>query len=168
MKRANGRHSPWLVVALIVAPILGCTTPERDALPELPHDLSIAVEIEGKEVASIDTARLAAQAPDYVDEHRRAWRLGALLGASYVRADMQIEAEQRDGTRTILARPADATKGRESVLLLNRNGDVLIAELDVGEPFPGFHGRGGNRGRAGDPDRIRDVTRLRVSSMPSR
>ncbi len=163
MKRADRHYAARLIVALTVVSVVGCTTPERDPPARIPPDLSITVEVDGVEVAAIDAARLTAQPPDYVDEHRQAWRLGTLLGSSYVRGETHLEAEQRDGTRTILA-----AQGREPVLLLNRNGDALIAELDVSEPFPGFHGRGGNRGRAGDPDRIRDVTRLRVSSAPSR
>ena len=111
------KSSLW-TAGLLLALVVGCTAPAGDVRPGVPADLMIAVEIDGKAVAPIDAARLDALAPDYVDEHRRAWRLGALL--------------------------------------------------DVGEPFPGFHGRGGNRGRAGDPDRIRDVTHIRLSAAQAR
>jgi hypothetical protein len=158
MRRQTGFHV--LVLSALVA---GCTAGDPPA-PAIPATLQVAVEVDGSAAAAIDAARLRATPPDYVDEHRRAWRLATLLADTYVPAAMELEVEQRDGTRTVFTRPTDAAAGQEPVLLLNRNGQVLIAMLDSHEPFPPFHGRGGNRGRAGDPDRLHDVVRVRLST----
>jgi hypothetical protein len=144
--------------------VVGCTTGDPLSAPTIPATLQVAVEVDGSAAAAIDADRLRATTPDYVDEHRRAWRLATLLAGAYVPAAMELEVEQRDGTRTVFTRPTDAAAGQEPVLLLNRNGQVLIAMLDSHEPFPPFHGRGGNRGRAGDPDRLHDVVRVRLST----
>jgi hypothetical protein len=76
---------------------------------------------------------------------------------------MQLEVEASDGQRTIFTRFGD-TLAEEPVLMVNRKGQVLIALVQPDDPFPAFHGRGGNRGQSARANRIRGVTKLRLTS----
>jgi len=139
--------------------------PPISGSPQVPAELQIAVELDGRELTPIDAARLRALKADFEDPGRRAWRLGTLLGVA-LPDGATVEVERTDGVKVTL--PARSADGHEAAIELDRRGEVLFAVLRADDPFPAFHGRGGNRGRPGDPlTRIRDLKRLRVTS-PSR
>lgn len=147
----------------ILALAAGCTGPAESPPSILPHDVSIAVEIDGRSLAPIDRAALASQ-PDMVDQHRLAWRLDRLVPE--MSAARQLVVERRDGQRVVLPLGAGGAAPSRVALVLNRKGEVVIALLDPEEPFPAFHGRGGNRGRAPGGERIRDPLWLRLRTRP--
>jgi hypothetical protein len=134
--------------------------PPISGSPEVPAALQIAVEVDGREAQPIDAARLRALKADFEEPGRRAWRLAALLGIPLAEG-ATVEVERADGVKVSL--PVKSADGREAAIELDRRGEVLFAVLRADDPFPAFHGRGGNRGRPGDPlTRVRDLKRLRV------
>jgi hypothetical protein len=131
--------------------------------PEVPTALQIAVELDGRAQPPIDAARLRSLKADFEDPGRRAWRLGTLLGAPLADG-ATVEVERTDGVKVTL--PARSADGHEAAIELDRRGEILFATLRADDPFPAFHGRGGNRGRPGDPlTRIRDLKAIRVLSL---
>lgn len=142
---------------------LGCSKPAEQQAP-IPADLKIFVELDGHALPPIDAASLAV-APDIEDEHRVAWRLDRLV--PQVARASQLVVEQRDGERVVLplGDDTDARAASDIALLLNRKGEVVLGALDPDDPFPAFHGRGGNRGRGQQgEERIRDPRWLRLRS----
>ena len=71
-----------------------------------------------------------------------------------------VEVEDGEGVKTVLSTVGEAKDGREVVFAVNRLGEARVALILPAEPFPSFHGRGGNRGRGGDPTRIREVRKI--------
>src|SRR5512147_1861028 len=72
--------------------------PPPPAAPvEPPATLKIAVEVDGKEQAPVDAARLKAVAPDFSDPERRAWKLSSLLGPSATLPGAEVAAIGSDG-----------------------------------------------------------------------
>ncbi|MFZ5470845.1 MAG: hypothetical protein ACOZIN_15575 [Myxococcota bacterium] len=163
------KASSFRVAAFLlwVAQALACQSPSKPRPVAVPEGIQIPVEIDGKEASPLSTQQLRGIAPDYVAGDRFAWRLGALLGPSYTRPDSVLEVEQADGVKLLFTRPAEKIDGQEPVLALNRRGDVLVALMKPDNPFPSFHGRGGNRGREGDPStRIHGIKRIRLFLLP--
>jgi hypothetical protein len=142
----------------------GCSQPPEPQRGGVPPDLSINVEIDGRPLAPIDARSLAA-APDIEDQHRLAWRLERLI--PQLADAKQLVVEKSDGQRVVLPLGDGGQPVSEIALLLNLKGEVVLASLDPSNPFPAFHGRGGNRGRAPGEDRIRDPHWLRLRSRPS-
>jgi hypothetical protein len=131
-------------------------------------DLRVPVEVNGTERAPIDPAMLRRVKPDYVQGERRAWRFATLLGPEFERQDAGLEIENARGLKTSIAPPTRQIDGRIAVLALNRKGDLVVAMVPPDDPFPKFHGRGGNRGRSGDPARVtRDIKRIRLTYGPN-
>jgi hypothetical protein len=165
-------QSAWLAVALGFA--CGCAKagdesqakrapgPPPPPGVEIPAALSVPVEVHGKPAAPIDAARLAATAPDFVDDDHRAWRLTALLAQELRGADAAIEAVGSDGVAISL--PTSSVAGSaQPALVLTRRGKVAAAMIDPAEPFPAYHGQGGRLKRRGDPlPRIEPLRLLRV------
>jgi hypothetical protein len=147
-----------LTAALLAA---ACTRPEPEAAP--PADLQIRVEIDGKPLSTIAAVDLAAN-PDIEDEHRQAWKLERLV--PQLADARQLVVEQSDGQRVVLPL-TDSIEAANIALVLNRKGEVVLAALDPDNPFPAYHGRGGNRGRAPGEERIRDLSWLRLRSRLS-
>lgn len=129
---------------------------------DVPEGVKVDVEIDGRESVPITSEGLRAVTPSYHDTDLRAWRLVAILPADAVKAGMQLDVEEQNGRRTIFARFGE--KDGEPVLMVNRKGQVLIALIEPDNPFPAFHGRGGNRGQGARADRIRGVTKLRLTT----
>jgi hypothetical protein len=75
---------------------------------------------------------------------------------------MNLDVEDASGQRVILARIGQT--GSEPVLMVNRKGQVLVALIEPSDPFPAFHGRGGNRGAGSRGNRVRDVVKLRLTA----
>jgi hypothetical protein len=164
-----------LMVALLGATLgLGCAkggsddgakrTPEPPPHPdvEIPADLSIPVDVDGKPAPPIDAKRLKMVKPDYSAEGHRAWKLVSLLGTAASRPGAIIEAAGAAGV-SVTMRPPKAAAEPQPVLTLTRRGDVAAAVVTADDPFPDYHGRGGRLRRPGDPlPRVFPVTKLRV------
>lgn len=129
---------------------------------ELPADLHIAVEVDGQPAAPITRAALAAIPPDFRDADRSAWRFSSILGAPFQREDAVLEAVSPSGVAISLRRPR-SDREPQPVLYLTRRGDLVVAVVDPGDPFPTYHGQGGRLRRPGDPQpRLSSVSVLRV------
>lgn len=153
------------LTAALAALLMSCSQPSETRAP-VPADLKIFVELDGHSLPAIDAAALSAE-PDLEDEHRIAWRLERFV-PQIARAS-QLVVEKRDGERVVL--PLGGEDGEDGqtaagiALLLNRKGEVVLGSLDADNPFPAFHGRGGNRGRGQQgEERIRDPHWLRLRS----
>lgn len=150
-----------LVAQLLLA---ACSSPEGPERTGIPRDLEIFVEIDGSPLPTIDAGALAV-APDIEDEHRMAWKLERLV--PQLAQATQLVVEKRDRQRIVLPLGQQAASASQIALVLNRKGEVVLAALDPQNPFPAFHGRGGNRGRAPGEERIHDPYWLRLRSRPS-
>jgi hypothetical protein len=130
----------------------------------VPEDLRIEVFVAGLQTDMVDANRLGTIPPTYEDEDRKAWRLGIFFGEGFTRGDALLEVGAQDGTRSRFANPARVAEGEELVLSVNRKGEVVVAQVAIDDPFPRYHGRGGNRGRTtGDDRRSKAVVRLSLT-----
>ena len=165
-RRQSPRSPRWpallAALALALAPACNaCGAAPGDAGAGVPLSLRIPVVVNGAEGSPIDAALLGRIRPDFLDGDRQAWRVSSLLGAIAARPGVTIEIEDEAGSRTVIAGAGvEHEADREPVLAVNRTGEVRVALIKPAEPFPPFHGRGGNRGRGGDPTRIREVRRI--------
>jgi len=150
------------LTAALALLVMSCSQPSETRAP-VPADLKIFVELDGNSLPAIDAAALTAE-PDLEDEHRVAWRLQRFV-PQIARAS-QLVVEKRDGERVVLPLGVeDGPSAAGIALLLNRKGEVVLGSLDADDPFPAFHGRGGNRGRGQQgEERIRDPHWLRLRS----
>lgn len=152
-----------IVPVLLLASLSSCRAPEASSEAAVPDGVRVTVEINGGEGAPITSETLRATPPSFHDADHRAWLLKTVLPATAVRPGTELEVEEEDGTRTIFAR-IGAPEENEPALMVNRKGQVLIVLIDPDNPFPAFHGRGGNRGQGGRANRVRGVVGLRLTS----
>ncbi len=119
----------------------------------------VPVEIQGASSFAIDRALLDRVPADYTEEDRKAWRLSSLVGVAALGGGATVEVEDAQGQRVVLAQPSDLVAGLVPVVTVNRAGELrmALARNDGDEIFASFHGRGGNRGRGGEPGRVREV-----------
>jgi hypothetical protein len=130
----------------------------------VPASLSIAVEIDGKPAAPIDSARLAAAKPDFQDVDHRAWRLSSLLGARMA-GDRAVVAVTGDNEVTVQFRRSSSVE--VPVLALTRRGEIVAALVDPADPFPSYHTQGRRLHRPGDPAvRLGGVKNIRLFDDP--
>lgn len=132
---------------------------------EVPQGLSIPVTIDGVEAAPLTAARLAAVAPDFHDLERRAWKLARLIPEAD-RAGAMIEARGASGVAIKVARPGSDAEP-QPVLMLTRRGDVIVSVVDPANPFPPYHGQGGQLRRPGDAQpRLSAVVAVVIETTP--
>lgn len=141
-----------------------CTVKEGRAPAAIPAGIAIPVTVAGAPPAMLDSAWLARTTPDFVDaEDRRAWKLSTLAGPAADEPGALVEVATADGLRLL--------KPHEKALVLatvNRGGELLVLLADPSDPFPSFHGRGGNRGHSGEDGRIRGVHSIRIAASGER
>ena len=136
--------------------------PPPPPTPEVAASLHITVTIDGQPAPAIDAARLAAMKADFEDDERRAWKIATLLGPSASRDGVAIAATGEKGL-TLVARPPKSPGDPIPVLTTSRRGEAHFGLVPPGQPFPAYHGRGGQLNRPGDPlPRIAGVTEIRV------
>ncbi|MEO6418172.1 MAG: hypothetical protein ABIP39_02105 [Polyangiaceae bacterium] len=129
---------------------------------EVTGTLRISVLVDDQPMPPIDAARLAATKADFEDDDRRAWKMVTLLGAAAGRDGVAIAVTGAKGL-TLVARPTKNPADPIPVLMTSRRGEAHFALVPAGEPFPAYHGRGGQLNRPGDPlPRISGVTEIRV------
>lgn len=150
----------WISPILVSALVVSCSRAEDErggkrtpvapppAEVDIPRDVSIAVTVDGAARPAIDSKALAAHAPDFKDEDRRAWKLTGLV-PELDHAGASIEARGKNGVSVRLERPT-AAGGLEPVLFLTRRGELVATMLDPAQPFPDYHGQGGRLRRPGD------------------
>jgi hypothetical protein len=133
----------------------------------IPTDLSIAVTVDGVAAPPITRDRLDQLAPDFQDTERRAWRLTTLVPALDV-AGAAVDARGPEGVSIRMSRPDDA-KLPQPVLYFTRRGDVVVSVIDPTDPFPNYHGQGGQLRRQGDPlPRLSPVSALAIETHPAK
>ena len=161
---------PFLLIVLLAAACSRASeeseakrSPAPPPPPEvqIPRDLNIAVTLDGTAAEPITRDRLEAIAPDFADKERRAWRLTSVLPALDTPGAV-IEARGPTGVSIRVERPADQAMPAP-VLFFTRRGDVVVSVVDPADPFPGYHGQGGQLKRQGDPlPRLSPVTALAI------
>jgi hypothetical protein len=153
------------LAAALLGALPGCRACKSasDESPAMPRGLRVPVDRDGAALVAIDQALLDRTKPDFVDGDRKAWRLASLLVPGSLDAHA-VEIEDVDGVRTVFARSSDIAAGRELVITVNRAGGLRVALTSDEDVFAAFHGRGGNRGRAGDPTRVREVRHIYLAS----
>lgn len=94
---------------------------------EIPKQLRIEVEIDGRHSIPITAARLLGIRPDLAQGPWRAWRLERLIGATALNPDVVLEVESVVG-QSVSFRPAQhAASGHALVLLVHGGGPALVA-----------------------------------------
>jgi hypothetical protein len=154
-----------LALSLCACRASGCTKGSSRSV-ELADDGGVPVDVDGKSAATIDRTLLERVPPDFAEDDRRGWRLRSLLAPGTLGDGATVEVEDGLGQRVMLARPSDFAAGRQPMVAVNRAGELRMAVSGVGgeEVFASFHGRGGNRGRAGEPGRVRQVRRVWIET----
>lgn len=136
--------------------------PPRVAIPE---DLRIEVTVDGVAADPVTRARLEAVAPDFADAERRAWRLTTVVPA-FDRPGAIVDAFGPTGIAIHAPRP-ESPESPAPVLFFTRRGDVVVSVVDPADPFPRFHGQGGQLRRPGDTlPRLSPVTSLAIQTTP--
>lgn len=146
----------------------GRRMPKAPPPPSAPVDkaLSIAVTIDGEPAPPLDAARLESTPATYADEGKRAWRLDTLFGSKGARAGVSYTVTGDGGVELVL-RPPRSLAEAVPVIAANLRGEVIVAMVSPGQPFPAYHGQGGRLGRRGDPlPRIANVTSIAVAVGP--
>jgi hypothetical protein len=167
------RYTPGVRWLVVVAAVAGCSragdesearrspAPPPPPQVEIPRDLQIPVWVDGGAGPPITRARLEAVAPDFADADRRAWRLSTVI-PEFDRPGAVIEAVGRTGV-SIRVRFPDTAAMPQPVLFFTRRGDVVVSVVDPANPFPGYHGQGGQLRRQGDPlPRLSPVVAIHV------
>lgn len=145
---------------LLLAAAPACKVKEGKAPQKIPAGIDVPVSVDGGATQRLTTEWLSANEAAFRDAEYRAWRLSALAGPVADQPGARIEADASDGATATLVAGTKAVP----VLTFNRQGELVVKLLDPANPFPPYHGRGGNRGRGEEEERIRGVTAIRVSA----
>lgn len=161
---------PHLMLWTLALGSAACT--ERERVPstaiegELPlSHVRIEVSVDGAAASPVHGAALRVTAPDFSEDERRAWTLARLLSLPAGREIRGLTVVGADGVKhTLTLEPGGA---EVAALVLNRRNRLDLWLMDPRDPFPAFHGRGGNRGRPGhERPRVIDAQRLEVVTSP--
>lgn len=165
------RRKPELVAILSIAAACqnGSDLADAKRTPKPPPpesaralDVTIAVEVDGSPAPPLDTSRLDAVAPDYVEDDKRGWNLVSLLGDVARRDGVVFAIAGADGPEVLLRLPK-TSEDPQPALLASRRGEVVATMVSPQDPFPGYHGRGGRLGRSGTVvPRVVGVRKIRV------
>ena len=77
-----------------------------------------------------------------------------------------MQLEDVEGKRHWLTTPGEDLEDGVVAVEINKSGNLRVAVLSPDDPFPPYHGRGGNRGRHGDGSRVKGVKRILLVSKP--
>lgn len=135
--------------------------------PRLPADWRLEVMLDGEVVEPLTAAQVNAVKPDFADSERRGWRLETLVpraaNATRVIADSSTGVSVMYEMGEAAGSAGSATSPALPALFLTRRGELIVASLDPENPFPRYHGKGGQLRRLGDSQpRLLSVTRLRI------
>jgi hypothetical protein len=132
------------------------------ASADVPTNVTIAVDVDGRPAAAIDAQRLSSTPPDFKDAQRRAWKLSGLVGSAAQGALVEIAVVGADGVAVTFPRPASSTDP-QPVLMENRRGELVATMVAPEKPFPAYHNEGGRLHRPGDSTpRIEHVAAVHV------
>jgi hypothetical protein len=131
----------------------------------LPDSWRLEVELDGEAVEPLTAAHINGAAPDFADSERRGWRIETLLPRA-ANAQLVI-ADGSAGVSVLYEVPSEggaaAPSALRPALVLTRRGELSVAALDPDNPFPRYHGKGGQLRRLGDSQpRLVGVKRLRI------
>ena len=139
----------------------GCKVKDGRVPLAVPAGISIPVTVDGAPAPALDTAWLSRTKPHFRDSNdRRAWKLSVLVGPVVDAPGTLVEVESDGGPAAELR----VAEGSVPVATMNKSGELVVKLADPVNPFPNYHGRGGNRGRSGDHERVRAVTAIRVTT----
>jgi hypothetical protein len=151
------------VASLLVAVAFAACGADEGAW-RVPDDLRIGRFVDGVEQAPVDAALLRSLTPDHVDAERRAWRVARLFGDGFAGPGAVLEVRSASGPPGRFERPGRSDAGGVLVLGVNRRGSAFVDLVEEGDLAAPIHGRGGSLGRGGEPQRVRDVTRLSLAA----
>jgi hypothetical protein len=160
------RPRPTLFVMLLAAS--ACSQSGQSPAPSAsestaPAALSVVpVEVVlATDKAVIDGVLLAKTKPDFDDGEHKGWWLRSLVPG--YDPSQPVEVEDADGRTTPLEGTGPEAGKREVLLALSKQGELKVTLASASDPFPAFHGRGGNRGRGPDSIRVQRVRRILVT-----
>lgn len=140
-------------------------TPPPPGPGRVPESWHVEVLLDGAEVPSLTAATLDRIKPDFADSERLGWRVETLLPGA---ADATLViADGATGLSVLYEVPSvergDAASPLRPALFLTRRGELIAASVDPANPFPRYHGKGGQLRRIGDSQpRLLGVKRLRI------
>jgi hypothetical protein len=143
-------------------------TPPPQGLVKVPEAWRAEVQLDGVSIGALTAADLNGVKPDFSDSERRGWQVETLLPGA-VNATVVI-ADGSPGVSVLYELPkADGAGGSvegaalRPAIFVTRRGEVSVAAVDPENPFPRYHGKGGQLRRIGDSQpRLLGVTRLRI------
>jgi len=160
----------WLVVLCVVS---GCSRASREgeakqwAAPppdkdiRIPTSLHIAIMVDGAARGALTADTLSGIKPGFADDEHKAWLIAALVPEAR-RSGSVVEVVSNAGITIKFTYPTP--NGLEPAIFLTRRSDVIVVALDPRDPFPRYHGQGGQLRRAGDPmPHISEVARIEIS-----
>lgn len=131
--------------------------------PRLPADWRLEVMLDGEVAEPLTAAQVNAVKPDFADSERRGWRLETLVPRAANATRVIADSSTGVSVMYEMGEAAGSAGSALPALFLTRRGELIVASLDPENPFPRYHGKGGQLRRFGDSQpRLLGVTRLRI------
>ena len=108
------------IILVAAAMLVVMRQPKLEGVPE---DFTIAVEIDGKAAAPIDTKQLAGAA---IERHYHSWSIWNLRELLDLPARSFVQTERQDGSKLGLWMPADAEDAPHVVLAVDNDGAAAV------------------------------------------